>query len=72
MLFAEFGADQAASSVDGVRAARPWWSESEIAIEAEAAGQRDVPATSTSSWRRACEAAEPAAARRPVGQGPDQ
>lgn len=48
-LFAEFAADQAGSSVEALRAARPWWSEAEIAIEAEAAAQWDV-ATAAALW----------------------
>jgi pimeloyl-ACP methyl ester carboxylesterase len=52
-LAAEFAADQAASSIDELRAARPWWSEMDIAIEAEAAGQWDVP-TAAALWESVC------------------
>jgi pimeloyl-ACP methyl ester carboxylesterase len=48
-LLAEFAADQAASSADELRAVRPWWSEQEISIEAEAATQWDVE-TAAALW----------------------
>jgi pimeloyl-ACP methyl ester carboxylesterase len=48
-LLAEFAADQVASSMDKLRAVRPWWSESDVSIEAEAATQWDVQ-TAASLW----------------------
>jgi pimeloyl-ACP methyl ester carboxylesterase len=42
-LIAEFTADRAGSTVEVLRTVRPWWSEQDMAIEAEAAAQWDVP-----------------------------
>jgi pimeloyl-ACP methyl ester carboxylesterase len=49
VLVAEFAADRAASSVEELRAVRPWWSEQDIAVEAEEAAQWDVQ-TAAALW----------------------
>jgi pimeloyl-ACP methyl ester carboxylesterase len=48
-LEAEFASDRAASTISGLRTARPWWTEREIQIEAKAATLWDVE-TASSLW----------------------
>lgn len=48
-ITADFVADQSASDVDNLRAARPWWSETELAIETEAVAQWDLD-TAVALW----------------------
>lgn len=49
-LIAEFAADQATTTIDYLRTARPWWSEQDMLIEAEAAAQWDVE-TAAALWQ---------------------